>query len=92
MLMALKSSTHTGIPHPSGKYRHNYNKKYVLNDTFKENEHSNVPCNKVMADPNPMIPFQNMSSNEDIDMEDISNTEANPIQDCPGQQAWPCYP
>ena len=43
--------------------------KGVLNDTFKdENERSNVPCNKVMADLNPMIPFQNMSSNEDMDI------------------------
>ena len=34
-------------------------KEGVLNDIFKENESSNVQGNKVMADLNPTIPFQN---------------------------------
>ena len=53
--------------------------KGVLNDTFKdETERSNVPCNKLKADLNPSMHFQNMSSNEDMDMEEVPNAETNP--------------
>ena len=88
---------HPEIQNPEVNTIINKVKKRVLNDTFKENERSNVPCTKVMADLNPMIPFQNLSSNKDMNMEDTSNTMKpgggqDPIPDRPGEQAWPCYP
>ena len=54
-------------------------KKLVGSSVKDETERSNVPCNKLKADLNLSIPFQNMSSNGDeMDMEEVPNAETNP--------------